>query len=109
MKIEMKSNLWLAEITSWCYSDWNKSVIVVSWNTYEEAKNAVKIYYQNKDYTYKYWLVFDDSEKWQYKYDDWDCDPFDTDYWNWEDVKLSRLEVIYDWWEIAKPSLHINK
>ena len=104
----MKWSLWLAEITSWCYSDWDKSVIVVSANTYEEAKNAVKIYYQNKDNTFTYWLVFDDWEKWQYKYDDRCRDPFDTDYWNWEDVTLSRLEVVYNWWEVARKSLHIK-
>ena len=108
MKIEMKWSLWLAEITSWAYSDYTMSVIVVSANTYEEAKNAVKIYYQNNKDSYRNeWLVFDDWEKWQYKKDGSSKDPFDTCYWYWEDVRLTRLEVVYDWWEIAKPSLHL--
>lgn len=115
MKIEMKWSLWLAEITSWCYSDWNKYVIVVSANTYEEAKNAVKIYYQNKEKTYwKKTLTFtNDWEQWQYEYEneyiDNDNDTlFDNDYGRWEDVHLSRLSVVYDWWEVAKKSLHIK-
>lgn len=108
MKIEMKWSLWLAEITSWCYSDWDKNVIVVSANTYEEAKNVVKIYYQTINDSYHKWLIFDDWEKWSYKHGDFVEDIFDTNYWDWENIKLKQLEVIYDWWEIAKKSLHIK-
>lgn len=116
MKIETKWSLRQVDISSWCYSDWNSTTIVVSWNTYDEAKNAVKIFFQSKfDWQWNGWLIFNDWEKWQYndcsnqdEEDRWEEDAFDSAYWGWNDVIMKRLEVIYDWWEVSKQSLHIK-
>lgn len=106
----------MVTIESWAYSDYSCRSIVVSWNTYEEAKNAVKIYYQeNNDDEWNQWLVFSDWECWQYRWEPWNseesdyCSPFETSYGFWEEVRMERLSVVYDGWEVAKESLHILK
>lgn len=109
MKIELKWSLWTCTISSWEYSDWTQDVLVVSWNTYEEAKNAIKIYYQKEwkvtGWRDEWWLMFNDRERWVYKLDPEQDEEWDISCYSWEDVKIERLSVIYDWWEVANKSL----
>jgi len=114
MKTEMKENLWNVQIESWGNDDdYMSEYIVVSWNNYEEAKNAVKVYYQEKEVDiYKNWLIFSDWEKWQHSKKG--CNtrtsirfPFDINSWRGETITISRLEVISSWWEVARKSLHL--
>lgn len=106
MKIETKWWLWECIISSWEYSDYSEEHIVVSANNLDEAKNSIKIYVQNDEYRnkWKWWLIFDDWEKWQYqKKDGWIN--WNKSYWHAEDVYIQRLDVIYTWWEIAKKTI----
>ena len=108
MKIEQKWSLWQAQITSWCYSDYSCDFIVVSADSYDEAKNAVKVYYQRKKLDiYNKSIVFDDWEKLQYTESEYKESLFDTYHGDAEYVSISRLNIVYTWWEIAKPSLHV--
>lgn len=113
MKIETKNSLWECTIEYWCYSDYGCFTVVVSGNTYEEAKNTLKIYFQEDslgDEDYCYGLMFyrndKEDERWQYKIHRYrDVLRWNTNYWDAYRVTIDNLNVVYSGDEIAKPSL----